>query len=210
MSDLVSNSNAPKKRGRKPGSKNKNKLDQTGNLKSPSVVFAYLEREIALVLGTLHALHEQMDREMERLESRHQKSMDRMQDKYEGSLKIWKSRAKDYRKKLTLNGGKKRNVGRPASVPLKVAARRGRPIKANPRKGGGRKKAGELTKRDIILNFMQQHKEPITSKDLIQRLFALSGEKEYTPFSQGIYTTLTQIYKRGLLLNEDGFIRLPE
>jgi hypothetical protein len=39
-------------------------------------------------------------------------------------------------------------------------------------------------------------------------LFAQSGEKDLKRFSQGIYTTLTQIYKRGDLKNVDGIIQL--
>ena len=55
---------------------------------------------------------------------------------------------------------------------------------------------------------MKEVKNPMTSKELISNLFEKSGEKDLKRFSQGVYTTLTQIYKSGELINKDGLIKL--
>lgn len=51
---------------------------------------------------------------------------------------------------------------------------------------------------------------PITSKELISNLFLQSGENDQKRYAQGIYTTLTQIYKTGELRNNGGNIELKK
>jgi hypothetical protein len=201
--------NLPKKRGRKPGSKNKTKTGKKVNSQKGDSLFLQLEKELALFAVSLQKAQMQAEKELQRIEMRYKREMEMQKDKLERSIKLWKNRAKDYRKQILVGGAKKRKVGRPASTVLKTMAKRGRPAKASLiKRGGGRKRAGELTKRDIVINYMKEYKKPISSKDLIANLFAQSGEKDLKRFSQGIYTTLTQIYKRGDLRNIDGIIQL--
>jgi hypothetical protein len=203
------NENLPKKRGRKPGSKNKTKTGKKVNSNKGDSLFLQLEKELALFAVSLQKAQMQAEKELQRIEMRYKREMEMQKDKLERSVKLWKNRAKDYRKQILVGGAKKRKVGRPASTVLKTMAKRGRPAKASLiKRGGGRKRAGELTKRDIVINYMKEYKKPISSKDLIANLFAQSGEKDLKRFSQGIYTTLTQIYKRGDLKNIDGIIQL--
>ncbi len=203
------NENLPKKRGRKPGSKNKTKTGKKVNSNKGDSLFLQLEKELALFAVSLQKAQMQAEKELQRIEMRYKREMEMQKDKLERSIKLWKNRAKDYRKQILVGGAKKRKVGRPASTVLKTMAKRGRPAKASLiKRGGGRKRAGELTKRDIVINYMKEYKKPISSKDLIANLFAQSGEKDLKRFSQGIYTTLTQIYKRGDLKNIDGIIQL--
>jgi hypothetical protein len=201
--------NLPKKRGRKPGSKNKTKTGKKVNSQKGDSLFLQLEKELALFAVSLQKAQMQAEKELQRIEMRYKREMEMQKDKLDRSIKLWKNRAKDYRKQILVGGAKKRKVGRPASTVLKTMAKRGRPAKASLiKRGGGRKRAGELTKRDIVINYMKEYKKPISSKDLIANLFAQSGEKDLKRFSQGIYTTLTQIYKRGDLKNIDGIIQL--
>jgi hypothetical protein len=201
--------NLPKKRGRKPGSKNKTKTGKKVNSQKGVSLFLQLEKELALFAVSLQKAQMQAEKELQRIEMRYKREMEMQKDKLDRSIKLWKNRAKDYRKQILVGGAKKRKVGRPASTVLKTMAKRGRPAKASLiKRGGGRKRAGELTKRDIVINYMKEYKKPISSKDLIANLFAQSGEKDLKRFSQGIYTTLTQIYKRGDLKNIDGIIQL--
>lgn len=196
----------PKKRGRKPGSKNKNKrttLKGAGNSKS---IFSELEKELAGMLQHIQKAQDLAARELEKLEQRHSREMEKQRLKLEMSINLWKSRAKDYRKKLTTAGTRRGKVGRP---PLSTGAKRGRPVGSTGRKGGGRKKAGELTKRDIILNYVKEIKTPMTSRELIEGLFARSGESDKKRFSQGVYTTLTLMYNNKLLTKKDNKIVLP-
>jgi hypothetical protein len=201
-----------KKRGRKKGSKNKVKSKRTTVNNGYSEIFKSLENEMSMVMGAIQKAQELAAKQIEKLEAKHTKDIAKVKDKSDLSIKIWKERAKEYRQKM-LNAGsiKKRSVGRPASLVAKPPVKRGRPIKVGePRRGGGRKKEGELTKKDIILNFMRNFNNEITSKELIKQLFLLSGESDAKRYSQGIYTTLTQIYKTGELLNNGGFITVSK
>jgi len=206
-----SNTSSPKKRGRKPGTKNKVKSIRKSKTKKADNLFTQLEQELAQMAESLQKAQFQAEKEMQRIEMRYKRDLEMQKDKLERSIKLWKNRAKEYRKQILTGGPKKRKVGRPASTVIKTFAKRGRPAKVSlVRSGGGRKRAGELTKSDIIIQFMQEYQKPISSRDLIAQLFAKSGEKDLKRFSQGIYTTLTQIYKRGTLQNIDGIIQLPK
>jgi hypothetical protein len=201
----------PKKRGRKKGSKNKSKSKRTTSNNGYSVIFKTLENEMAAVMGAIQRAQELAAKQIEKLEAKHKKNISQVKDKSDLSIKLWKERAKEYRLKMMTAGSiKKRSVGRPASLIAKSAVKRGRPAKGEPRKGGGRKKAGELTKKDIILNYMRTFNNEITSKELINQLFLVSGESDAKRYSQGIYTTLTQIYKTGELINNGGVITLSK
>ncbi len=201
----------PKKRGRKKGSKNKSKSKRTTSNDGYSVIFKTLENEMAAVMVAIQKAQELAEKQIEKLEAKHKKDISKIKDKSDLSIQLWKERAKEYRQKMITGSSiKKRSVGRPASLVAKPAVKRGRPVKGEPRKGGGRKKAGELTKKDIILNFMRNFNNEISSKELIHQLFLLSGESDAKRYSQGIYTTLTQIYKTGELLNNGGVITLSK
>ena len=202
----------PKKRGRKKGSKNKEKSKRTPVNSGYSEIFKSLENEMSVVMGAIQKAKELAAKQIEKLEAKHKKDIAKVKDKSDLSIKIWKERAKEYRQKMMTAGPiKKRSVGRPVSLVAKPLVKRGRPIKVGePRRGGGRKKKGELTKKDIILNFMRNFNNEITSKELIKQLFLLSGESDAKRYSQGIYTTLTQIYKTGELLNNGGFITVSK
>lgn len=201
----------PKKRGRKKGSKNKSKSKRTAVNNGYTVIFKNLENEMAAVMVAIQKAQELAEKQIEKLEAKHKKDISKVKDKSELSIQIWKERAKEYRQKM-LNAGsiKKRSVGRPASLSAKPAVKRGRPVKGESKRGGGRKKAGELTKKDVILNFMRNFNSEISSKELIKHLFLLSGERDAKRYSQGIYTTLTQIYKTGELMNNGGVITLTK
>jgi hypothetical protein len=201
----------PKKRGRKKGSKNKSKSKRTTGNDGYSVIFKTLENEMTAFMVAIQKAQELAEKQIEKLEAKHKKDISKIKDKSDLSIQLWKERAKEYRQKMITGSSiKKRSVGRPASLVAKPAVKRGRPIKGEPRKGGGRKKAGELTKKDIILNFMRNFNNEISSKELIHQLFLLSGESDAKRYSQGIYTTLTQIYKTGELLNNGGVITLSK
>ena len=201
----------PKKRGRKKGSKNKSKSKRTTSNNGYSVIFKTLENEMAAVMGAIQKTQELAAKQIEKLEAKHKKNISQVKDKSDLSIKLWKERAKEYRLKMITAGSiKKRSVGRPASLIAKSAVKRGRPAKGEPRKGGGRKKAGELTKKDIILNYMRNFNNEISSKELINQLFLVSGESDAKRYAQGIYTTLTQIYKTGELINNGGVITLSK
>jgi hypothetical protein len=197
----------PKKRGRKPGSKNKSKritLKGAGNSNS---IFSELEKEIAGMLKHIQRAKDLAAKELEKLEQRHARDLEKQRLKLEMSVSLWKSRSKDYRKKLTSSGTNRGKVGRP---PSKSGAKRGRPVGSISRKGGGRKKAGELTKKDIILNFIKEYQKPVSSRELINLLFERSGETEKKRYEQGIYTTLTLMYRNKLLKKtKDNLIVLP-
>lgn len=207
MANKTVETKVPKKRGRKPGSKNKvKKADKRGS----NQMYNQLEVELLNLMASVRRAQELSQREIQKIEEKNQKDSLKLRAKLEASITLWKNRAKDYRKKLTVSGNKKGRVGRPASKPLAPKGKRGRPakIELGQRRGGGRKRAGELTKRDIIINYMKEVNKPMTSKELISALFAKSGEKDLKRFSQGVYTTLTQIYKGGELSNKDGLIQL--
>lgn len=201
----------PKKRGRKPGSKNKVKSKRNGTKGTHNAVFQALEKEVMTLMDAIQKAQMLAAKELEKIESRNKKEIEKVRDKANLSIKLWKNRAKDYRAKLMGAGtGIKRSVGRPAKLATKPAGKRGRPAKSDGRKGGGRKKAGELTKKDIILNYIRTLTGPITSKELILNLFLQSGETDQKRYAQGIYTTLTQIYKTGELRNNGGNIELKK
>ena len=201
----------PKKRGRKPGSKNKVKSKRSADKGNHNAVFQALEKEVENLMVAIQKAQALAAKELEKIEAKNKKEIEKAKDKANLSIKLWKNRAKDYRQKLTTGGsGIKRSVGRPAKLVTKPAGKRGRPANSEGRKGGGRKKAGELTKKDIILNYMRTLTAPITSKDLIANLFLQSGEKDQKRYAQGIYTTLTQIYKTGELRNNGGFIEVKK
>ncbi len=201
----------PKKRGRKKGSKNKLKSKKSSGNNGYRVIFNTLENEMIEVIGAIQKAQELAAKQIEKLEAKHKKDISKVKDKSDLSVKLWKERAKEYRQKLVSGSSNNiRSVGRPASLIAKPAVKRGRPVNGESRKGGGRKKAGELTKKDIILNFMRNFNNEISSKELIHQLFLLSGENDAKRYSQGIYTTLTQIYKTGALLNKGGIITLSK
>lgn len=201
----------PKKRGRKKGSKNKVKSKRTSKSNGYQLIFKNIESEMIALMNAVQKAQEMAAKQIEKIEQKHKKDIEKARDKSNVSIKLWKQRAKEYRQKM-LNAGtiKKRSVGRPASISNKTLVKRGRPMKGEPRRGGGRKKAGELTKKDIILNYMRDYNKEISSKELILNLFMASGEKDQKRFSQGIYTTLTQIYKSGELQNNGGIIVLTK
>jgi hypothetical protein len=146
-------------------------------------------------------------KEIEKLEKKNSKIIDGIKAKATKSINTWKDRAKDYRKKAMSVGKGKR--GRKAKPVEKIVGRPGRPKKSVFKRGGGRRKAGELTKKDIIINYMREQNRPMASGELITALFLQSGERDKKRFSQGIYTTLTQIYKSGELKKDaQGIITL--
>ncbi len=191
----------PKKRGRKPGSKNKVKSKKTSKKVAYLSVFSLLEQEIQSLSNALKKATAQAEKEIEKLEKKQAKDIEKVKAAAAKSLILWKDRAKKNRLKAMSKGTGKR--GRPAKPQVeKVAGPRVRPPKTGYRKGGGRRKAGELTKRDVILNYIAELSHAISSRDLISALFERSGERDKKRFSQGIYTTLTQMYKAGSLVKD--------
>jgi hypothetical protein len=191
----------PKKRGRKPGSKNKVKSKRASKKVAYLSAFSFLEQEIQSLSNALKKATAQAEKEIEKLEKKQAKDIEKVRATAAKSLTLWKDRAKKNRLKALSKGTGKR--GRPAKPQVeKVAGRRGRPPKTGYRKGGGRRKAGELTKRDVILNYIAELSHAISSGDLISALFEHSGERDKKRFSQGIYTTLTQMYKAGSLVKD--------
>lgn len=203
----MENQKQPKKRGRKPGSKNKNKRATLLGAGNTNSLFENLQKDLTNFIDWIERARDIAEKEVAKTEQHHQRELEKQRIKLEGSITLWKNRAKDYRQKLTTSGTKRRKVGRPA---LKPMAKRGRPTGVPGRKGGGRKKAGELTKRDVIIAYMKTQKNPVTSKQLIEGLFKKSDETDMKRFSQGIYTTLTTIYRRGDLVNDGGYISVPK
>ncbi len=191
----------PKKRGRKPGSKNKVKSKRASKKVTYLSAFSFLEQEIQSLSNALKKATEQAEKEIEKLEKKQAKDIEKVKAAATKSLTLWKDRAKKNRIKALSKGTGKR--GRPAKPQVeKVAGRIGRPPKTSYRKGGGRRKAGELTKRDVILNYIAELSHAISSGDLISALLERSGERDKKRFSQGIYTTLTQMYKAGSLVKD--------
>lgn len=196
----------PKKRGRKPGSKNKVKSIRSSKKVSYLNAFSFLEQGIQSLSEALKKATIQAEKEIEKLEKKHAKDLEKIKAKSAKSLGIWKDRAKKNLKKAKTTSGRR---GRPAKPKVeKEAARRGRPPKNEFRQGGGRRKAGELTKRDIILNYVKEINQPISTGDLITALHERSGVRDKKRFSQGMYTTLTQMYKSGSLIKTDGIVTL--
>ena len=201
--------NAPKKRGRKPGSKNKvvgKKRARRGS--KPAVnVFEAIEKEMKMMAGALKKAKTAAAKQLEKAEAKATKAVARAEAKAEKKITKLRERLKAKRRKKPGKPGPKRKPGRPKMK--KVAGRRGRPAKRTGR--GGRPRAGQPTKKTMIVDFVKEFAKPITSGQLIDGLFAISGEKDKKRFSQGIYTTLTQIYKNKILLKDNkGFITLPK
>jgi hypothetical protein len=198
---------APKKRGRKPGSKNKVKSKRSSKKVSYLNAFSILEQEIQSLSEALKKAMTKAEKEIEKMEKKQSREIEKMKAKAAKSVSLWKSRAKANLKKGKVSSGRR---GRPAKPKAeKEAARRGRPPKNGFRKGGGRRRAGELTKKDIILNYVKELNQPIASGLLISGLYERSGERDKKRFSQGIYTTLTQMYKAGLLKKDGNIVSLP-
>ncbi len=197
----------PKKRGRKPGSKNKVKSKRSSKSAPHLGAFAFLEKEIQALSNSLKKATAKAQKEIDKLEKKNAKVIEGVKNKATKSINTWKERAKEYRKKAMSAGKGKR--GRKPKSSLKVVGKPGRPKKSVFKRGGGRRKAGELTKKDIIINFMVEQNTPMASGALINALFLQSGERDKKRFSQGIYTTLTQIYKSGELKKDNqGIITL--
>ena len=196
----------PKKRGRKPGSKNKVKSKRTSKKVSYLSAFSILEQEILSLSNAVKKATAKAEKEIEKLEKKQSREIEKVKAKAAKSLALWKARDFAAVKKGQTSTGRR---GRPAKPKAeKEAVRRGRPPKAGYRKGGGRRKAGELTKRDIILNYVKEINQPIATGALILALYERSGERDKKRFSQGMYTTLTQMYKAGLLVKDNGIVSL--
>ncbi len=192
----------PKRRGRKPGSKNK-KPSQRG-VSAFQVALQALEKDMGRMQKGLNAAHALAEKEFAKKLARAEKQFQKDLAKAEASVFLWKAKAMTY-KAAAKEAGKARR-GRPRKEVEVAPRRRGRPAKSPLRPGAGRRKAGEPTRRDIIVEYVSALSQPIKSGDLIQALFEKSGQKDKKRFSQGIYTTLTQIYKSGDLKNENGMI----
>lgn len=114
----------PKKRGRKPGSKNKVKSTRTGVKGSNNAVFQALEKEVLTLMDAIQKAQQLAAKELEKIEVRNKKEIEKAKDKANLSIKLWKNRAKDYRSKLMGAGsGIKRSVGRPAKLATKPAVK---------------------------------------------------------------------------------------
>lgn len=206
MTILDSNvASAPKKRGRKPGSKNKKQKINTPKKANYLTSFTLLDHGIMQLSNTLKKATKQAEIEIEKLKKRHAVELESLKVKSLSSIALWKERANNTRKKakVKIKTAKQKKV-----KAAKPAGRVGRPPKTRYRKGGGRRKTGELTKRDVIYNYVVEYNAPISTKDLIQNLFELSGERDKKRFSQGIYTNLTQIYKDGEFINTGGIVTI--
>jgi hypothetical protein len=205
----VAENTTPKKRGRKPGSKNKVVGKKRGRKPSkPAVnVFEAIEKELKMMAGALKKAKTAAAKEMAKVEAKAAKSVIRAEAKAEKKIAKLRERLKAKRRKKPGKPGPKRKPGRPKLK--KVAGRRGRPAKRVGR--GGRPRKGQPTKKTMIVDFVKDFGKPITSGQLIDGLFAVSGEKDKKRFSQGIYTTLTQIYKNKVMLKDaKGMITLPK
>jgi len=79
--------------------------------------------------------------------------------------------------------------------------------KRGPKKGF---KRGGITKKQSIINYMNEVGGPVKSGDLIAELFKRSGERNRQSFRQSMFTTLSQIYKTGdLVKDSEGVISIP-
>jgi hypothetical protein len=193
----------PKRRGRKPGSKNK-KPTQRG-VSAFQVAVQAVEKDMERMQKALNAAYGLAEKEFAKKLERSEKQFKKEMAKAEASVFLWKAKAMTF--KTAAKEASKGRRGRPRKEAVEAAPRRrGRPAKSPLRPGAGRRKAGEPTRRDIIVEYVSGLSEPIKSGDLIQALFEKSGQNDKKRFSQGIYTTLTQIYKSGDLKNENGMI----
>jgi len=182
-------SSVPKKRGRKPGSKNKVQVKKRSRRAAKPVVnvFEAIEKQMKAMAGALKKAKAAAEKQIAKVEAKAAKNLLKAETKTAKKVEKLKKRMKAKRG---------RKPGRPAAV--KPAARRGRPPK-NAQKRGRRPRKGQPTKKSIILDYMKTAPKPVKSADLIAALFSKSGESDKKRFYQGMYTTLTQIYKSGEL-----------
>jgi len=83
-----------------------------------------------------------------------------------------------------------------------------KPKKRGPKKGF---KRGGVTKKQLIINYMNEVGTPVKSGDLIEELYKRSGERNRPSFRQSMFTTLSQIYKSGELVKDgEGVVRLRD
>jgi hypothetical protein len=188
----------PKKRGRKPGSKNKVQGKKRGRkVVKPAVnVFEAIEKQMKAMAVALKKAKAAADKQVAKIEAKAEKLVEKAEAKATKKVERLKARMKAKRRGPGRPAKRGRKPGRPAAP--KPAARRGRPPKAA-KKRGGRPRKGQPTKKSMILDFMKTAPKTVKSADLIGALFAKSGESDKKRFYQGMYTTLTQIYKSGEL-----------
>jgi hypothetical protein len=197
----------PKRRGRKPGSKNKVTAKKRGRKPGSTAVnvFSAIEKEMKALGIALAKAKNAAAKQVEKAEAALAKAVLRAEKKAEKKIEKLKAKVKG-KSRGPGRPAKTRGPGRPKSV--KPAAKRGRPPKNQKRKGG-RPKKGQPTKKTMIIDFVNAAGKPVNSGEIINHLFASSGEINKKSFAQGIYTTLTQIYRAGLLTNKDGMISMP-
>lgn len=196
---------APKRRGRKPGSKNKVPSKRGRKPGKASVnVFEAIEKELKAMAAALVKAKKAAAKQIAKAEAAAAKAIVKAEEKAERKIERLKNKLKAKKRKPGRPAKRGRKPGRPRAP--KPAARRGRPPKNRHR--GGRPRKGQPTKKSMIIDFMTELGKPIKSGDLITALFEKSGERDKKRFAQGIYTTLTQIYKSGELKNADGVISL--
>lgn len=188
----------PKKRGRKPGSKNKVQGKKRGRraVKPEINVFEAIEKQMKAMAVALKKAKAAADKQLTKIEAKAAKSIEKAETKAAKKVEKLKERMKAKRRRPGRPAKRGRKPGRPAAA--KPAARRGRPPK-NAKKRGGRPRKGQPTKKSMILDFMKSAPKTVKSSELISALYANSGETDKKRFYQGMYTTLTQIYKSGEL-----------
>jgi hypothetical protein len=188
----------PKKRGRKPGSKNKVQGKKRGRRAAkPAInVFDAIEKQMKAMATAMKKAKAAAEKQIAKIEAKAAKSIEKAEAKAAKKVEKIKERMKAKRRRPGRPAKRGRKPGRPAAA--KPAARRGRPPK-NAKKRGGRPRKGQPTKKSMILEYMQTAPKTVKSADLIAALFAKSGESDKKRFYQGMYTTLTQIYKSGEL-----------
>jgi hypothetical protein len=198
----------PKKRGRKPGSKNKVQGKKRGRrpVKPAINIFESIEKEIKSMAVALKKAKMAAEKQIAKIEAKAAKAVEKAEAKAAKKIEKLKERMKAKRRPPGRPAKSGRKPGRPKAV--KPPARRGRPPKST-QKRGGRPRKGQPTKKTMIIDYMKGLGKSIKSGDLIAALYANSGESDKKRFYQGIYTTLTQIYKSGeLKKSKDGVITL--
>lgn len=188
----------PKKRGRKPGSKNKVQAKKRGRKPTkPAInVFDAIEKQMKAMAVALKKAKAAAAKQLAKMEAKAAKTIEKAETKAANKIEKLKERMKAKRRRPGRPAKRGRKPGRPAAV--KPPARRGRPPK-NVKKRGGRPRKGQPTKKSMILDYMKTAPKTVKSSDLIAAIFAKSGETDKKRFYQGMYTTLTQIYKSGEL-----------
>ena len=107
----------PKKRGRKPGSKNKVKSKRASKKVAYLSAFALLEQEIQSLSNALKKATAQAEKEIEKLERKQAKDIEKVKANAAKSLALWKDRAKKNRLKSMSKGtGKRGNAMSPAAI----------------------------------------------------------------------------------------------